>query len=57
VFNSAGLWREHSKGFGLACLTEGCVQPYMSLGRLVRVLPGSNPDVAVMKSPTRACDS
>src|SRR3954453_165024 len=39
VFNSAGLLLEGAlKGFGLAYLTEGHVQPYISQGRLIRVL-------------------
>lgn len=39
VFNSAGLLLEGAlKGLGLAYLTEGHVQPYVSEGRLVRVL-------------------
>lgn len=39
VFNSAGLLLQGAlKGFGLAYLTEGHVQPYISQGRLVRVL-------------------
>src|SRR4051812_7053989 len=39
VFNSAGLLLGGAlKGFGLAYLTEGHVQPYLSQGRLVRVL-------------------
>jgi len=39
VFNSAGLLLDGAlKGLGLAYLTEGHVQPYLSEGRLVRVL-------------------
>jgi DNA-binding transcriptional LysR family regulator len=39
VFNSAGLLLDGAlKGFGLAYLTEGHVQPYVSSGKLVRVL-------------------
>jgi DNA-binding transcriptional LysR family regulator len=39
VFNSAGLLLEGAlKDFGLAYLTEGHVQPYISQGRLIRVL-------------------
>lgn len=39
VFNSAGLLLDGAlKGLGLAYLTEGHVRPYMSEGRLVRVL-------------------
>src|SRR5437762_553111 len=39
VFNSAGLLLEGAlKGFGLAYLTEGHVEPYLSSGQLVRVL-------------------
>src|SRR3954464_9951635 len=39
VFNSAGLLLEGAlKGLGLAYLTEGHVQPYISQGRLIRVL-------------------
>lgn len=39
VFNSAGLLLEGAlKGLGLAYLTEGAVQPFISQGRLVRVL-------------------
>src|SRR5689334_10242404 len=39
VFNSAGLLLEGAlRGFGLAYLTEGHVQPYVSQGRLIRVL-------------------
>jgi DNA-binding transcriptional LysR family regulator len=39
VVNSAGLLLEGAlKGFGLAYLTEGHVQPYISRGELVRVL-------------------
>ena len=39
VFNSAGLLLDGAlKGLGLAYLTEGHVQPYVSEGRLVRVL-------------------
>jgi DNA-binding transcriptional LysR family regulator len=39
VFNSAGLLLEGAlKGLGLAYLTEGQVQPFISQGRLVRVL-------------------
>ncbi|GLR92114.1 LysR family transcriptional regulator [Bradyrhizobium iriomotense] len=39
VFNSAGLLLDGAlKGLGLAYLTEGHVQPYISEGRLVRVL-------------------
>ncbi|MCK1595290.1 LysR family transcriptional regulator [Bradyrhizobium sp. 164] len=39
VFNSAGLLLEGAlKGLGIAYLTEGHVQPYVSEGRLVRVL-------------------
>ncbi|TWB94624.1 DNA-binding transcriptional LysR family regulator [Bradyrhizobium macuxiense] len=39
VFNSASLLLEGAlKGFGLAYLTEGHVQPYVSRGELVRVL-------------------
>lgn len=39
VFNSAGLLLEGAlKGLGLAYLTEGHVQPFVSEGRLVRVL-------------------
>ena len=39
VFNSAGLLLDGAlKGFGLAYLPEGHVQPYTSSGRLVRVL-------------------
>jgi DNA-binding transcriptional LysR family regulator len=39
VFNSAGLLLEGAlKGLGLAYLTEGHVQPFISQGRLVRVL-------------------
>src|SRR5947208_4179210 len=39
VFNSAGLLLAGAlKGFGLAYLTEGHVQPHISQGRLVRVL-------------------
>jgi DNA-binding transcriptional LysR family regulator len=39
VFNSAGLLLEGAlKGLGLAYLTEGHVQPFISHGRLVRVL-------------------
>jgi DNA-binding transcriptional LysR family regulator len=38
VFNSAGLLLEGAlKGLGLAYLTEGHVQPFISQGRLVRV--------------------
>ena len=40
VFNSASLLLEGAlKGLGLAYLTEGHVQPYVSRGELVRVLP------------------
>ncbi|MGX1321831.1 DNA-binding transcriptional LysR family regulator [Bradyrhizobium sp. USDA 377] len=39
VFNSAGLLLDGAlKGLGLAYLTEGHVQPYLSSGKLVRVL-------------------
>ena len=39
VFNSAGLLLDGAlKGLGLAYLSEGHVQPYVSEGRLVRVL-------------------
>lgn len=39
VFNSAGLLLDGAlKGLGLAYLTQGHVQPYVSEGRLVRVL-------------------
>jgi DNA-binding transcriptional LysR family regulator len=39
VFNSAGLLLQGAlKGLGLAYLTEGHVQPYISKGELVRVL-------------------
>jgi DNA-binding transcriptional LysR family regulator len=39
VFNSAGLLLEAAlKGLGLAYLTEGHVQPFVSNGQLVRVL-------------------
>lgn len=39
VFNSAGgLLEAALKGFGLACLTEGQVRPYLASGQLVRVL-------------------
>ena len=39
VFNSAGLLLEGAlKGLGLAYLTEGHVQPFLTQGRLVRVL-------------------
>jgi DNA-binding transcriptional LysR family regulator len=39
MFNSGGLILEGAlKGLGLAYLTEGHVQPYLSSGRLVRVL-------------------
>jgi DNA-binding transcriptional LysR family regulator len=39
VFNGAGaLLSAALKGFGLAYLTEGHVQPYLSTGQLVRVL-------------------
>jgi DNA-binding transcriptional LysR family regulator len=39
VFNSAGLLLEGAlRGFGLAYLTEGHAQPYVSKGQLVRVL-------------------
>jgi DNA-binding transcriptional LysR family regulator len=39
VFNGAGaLLSAALKGFGLACLTEGHVQAYLSTGQLVRVL-------------------
>ena len=39
VFNSAGLLLDGAlKGLGLAYLTEGHVQPYVSRGQLVRVL-------------------
>ncbi|HKU05721.1 MAG TPA: LysR family transcriptional regulator [Bradyrhizobium sp.] len=39
VFNSAGLLLDGAlKGLGLAYLTEGHVQPYVSEGRLIRVL-------------------
>ena len=39
VFNSAGLLLEGAlKGLGLAYLTEGHVQPFISQGRLARVL-------------------
>ena len=40
VFNGAGaLLQAALQGLGLAYLTEGHVQPYLSSGRLVRVLP------------------
>jgi DNA-binding transcriptional LysR family regulator len=39
VFNRAGLLLQGAlRGLGLAYLTEGHVQPYVSEGRLVRVL-------------------
>ena len=39
VFNGASALLDAAlKGFGLAYLTEGHVQPYLSGGRLVRVL-------------------
>jgi DNA-binding transcriptional LysR family regulator len=39
VFNGAGLLLDAALGgLGLAYLTEGHVQPYLSQGRLVRVL-------------------
>jgi DNA-binding transcriptional LysR family regulator len=39
VFNGAGAMLDAAlKGFGLAYLTEGHVQPYVAQGRLVRVL-------------------
>jgi DNA-binding transcriptional LysR family regulator len=39
VFNGAGALLDAAlKGFGLAYLTEGHIQPYLSSGRLVRVL-------------------